>query len=103
MVDGWMGDDWFHNGAFREENMSYVYEQEATRDNTAHWWSSHFDDYDMFMDAGSAGEFGQHLSDHFAFVAETPELQVGLLGRAGRAGHDEKSDECRTQNAECRT
>ncbi len=27
MVDGWMGDDWFHNGAFREQNMSYIYEQ----------------------------------------------------------------------------
>src|SRR5437773_11401398 len=21
MVDGWMGDDWFHNGAFREQNL----------------------------------------------------------------------------------
>src|SRR6266849_6515477 len=31
MVDGWMGDDWFHNGAFREQNMPYIYEQEATR------------------------------------------------------------------------
>jgi uncharacterized protein len=59
MVDGWMGDDWFHNGAFREENMSYIYEQEATRDNTALWWSSTFDDYDMFMRAGSAGELGR--------------------------------------------
>ena len=59
MVDGWMGDDWFHNGAFRQENMAYVYEQEATRDNSAHFWSSHFDDYDMFMQAGSAGELGR--------------------------------------------
>ncbi len=59
MVDGWMGDDWFHNGAFRQENMAYIYEQEATRDNTAHFWSSHFDDYDMFMQAGSAGELGR--------------------------------------------
>ena len=32
MVDGWMGDDWFHNGAFREQNMPYIYEQEGTRD-----------------------------------------------------------------------
>ena len=32
MVDGWMGDDWFHNGAFRQQNMPYIYEQEATRD-----------------------------------------------------------------------
>jgi putative CocE/NonD family hydrolase len=59
MVDGWMGDDWFHNGAFREENMSYIYEQEATRDNSAGWWTSNYDDYDMFMEAGSAGELGR--------------------------------------------
>ena len=59
MVDGWMGDDWFHNGAFRQENMDYIYEQEATRGNEARWWSSHYDDYDMFMQAGSAGELGR--------------------------------------------
>jgi uncharacterized protein len=59
MVDGWMGDDWFHNGAFREQNMPYVYEQEATRKNDAKWWRSHFDDYDEFMAAGSAGELGR--------------------------------------------
>src|SRR5689334_12723331 len=59
MVDGWMGDDWFHNGAFREQNMPYIYEQEATRDNTAQWWTDHFDDYDVYMEAGSAGEFGR--------------------------------------------
>ena len=59
MVDGWMGDDWFHNGAFRQQGISYIYEQEATRANDAKWWSSHFDDYDMFMTAGSAGELGR--------------------------------------------
>ncbi len=59
MVDGWMGDDWFHNGAFRQQNMSYIYEQEGTRKNEAKWWSSNYDDYDMFMQAGSAGELGR--------------------------------------------
>ncbi|HXH40600.1 MAG TPA: CocE/NonD family hydrolase [Thermoanaerobaculia bacterium] len=59
MVDGWMGDDWFHNGAFREQGMSYIYEQEGTRKGDAKWWTSHFDDYDMFMEAGSAGELGR--------------------------------------------
>src|SRR6266446_3333562 len=59
MVDGWMGDDWFHNGAFREQNMPYIYEQEATRDNKVKWWTSHFDDYDEYMAAGSAGELGR--------------------------------------------
>jgi putative CocE/NonD family hydrolase len=59
MVDGWRGDDWFHNGAFRQQGMSYIYDQEATRANDVKWWTSHFDDYDMFMEAGSAGELGR--------------------------------------------
>jgi putative CocE/NonD family hydrolase len=59
MVDGWMGDDWFHNGAFRQQNMGYIYEQAGTRDNKAKWWTSHFDDYDVFMESGSAGELGR--------------------------------------------
>jgi putative CocE/NonD family hydrolase len=59
MVDGWMGDDWFHNGAFREQNMPYIYEQDGTHDNSAKWWSDHFDDYDVYMQAGSAGELGR--------------------------------------------
>jgi uncharacterized protein len=59
MVDGWMGDDWFHNGAFREQGMPYIYEQEATRKSDVKWWKSYFDDYDMFMQAGSAGELGR--------------------------------------------
>jgi putative CocE/NonD family hydrolase len=68
MVDGWMGDDWFHNGAFRQQNMDYIYEQEATRDNKAKWWSGHYDDYDLFMEAGSAGELGrQHGLEQVGF------------------------------------
>jgi uncharacterized protein len=59
MVDGWMGDDWFHNGAFRQQMMSYIYDQEATRKSEAKWWTSHFDEYDMFIQAGSAGDLGQ--------------------------------------------
>ncbi len=55
MVDGWMGDDWFHNGAFRQQNLTYIYEQSATRSNTVTWWTSNYDDYDMWMRAGSAG------------------------------------------------
>ena len=59
MVDGWMGDDWFHNGAFRQQNMPYIYDQEGSRSNDVKWWSSHYDDYDMFMQAGSAGNLGR--------------------------------------------
>src|SRR5918997_1335814 len=31
MVDVWKGDDWFHNGAFRQEMISYVYGQTASK------------------------------------------------------------------------
>jgi len=58
MVDGWMGDDWFHNGAFRQQMMPYIYEQEGTRGNDAdaRWFTRSYDDYDTYMRAGSAGE-----------------------------------------------
>jgi len=59
MVDGWIGDDWFHNGAFRQQNMPYMHDQEATRKSEVHWWTTHFDDYDAYMEAGSAGELGR--------------------------------------------
>ena len=56
MVDGWIGDDWFHNGAFRQNSaLSYVYEQEATRDGSAKWWSGTRDTYDEYLRLGSAG------------------------------------------------
>jgi putative CocE/NonD family hydrolase len=68
MVDGWKGDDWFHNGAFREQNMPYIYEQEATRSNDLSWWSGSYDDYDVYMRAGSAGELGrQHGLQQMGF------------------------------------
>jgi putative CocE/NonD family hydrolase len=59
MVDGWRGDDWFHNGAFRQQGMPYIYEQTATRANDEAWQSGYFDDYELYLDAGSAGELGR--------------------------------------------
>ena len=59
MVDGWMGDDWFHHGAFRQDSLVYVHDQEATRGSTETWWSDHYDDYETWMAAGSAGEMAK--------------------------------------------
>src|SRR5712691_3117398 len=59
MVDGWIGDDWFHYGAFRQLNVSWIYNQVATRKSEAQWWTSHHDIYDMFMQASNAGELGR--------------------------------------------
>jgi putative CocE/NonD family hydrolase len=59
MVDGWRGDDWFHYGAFRQLNVSWIYNQVATRKGDAKWWRSHNDEYDMWMQAVSAAELGR--------------------------------------------
>ncbi len=60
MVDGWIGDDWFHNGAFRQDgSLDYIYEQEATRGNQDHWWSGIRDTYQAYLEAGSAGAMAQ--------------------------------------------
>ena len=58
MVDGWRGDDWFHNGAFRQQNISYMYEQDSSQSNANHWYSGYHDEYDLFMHYGSAGALG---------------------------------------------
>ena len=68
MVDGWMGDDWFHYGAFRQPSTPYIYEQEATRKSDEKWWVSHYDEYDDDMAAGSAGELArQHGAEQVGF------------------------------------
>jgi uncharacterized protein len=68
MVDGWRGDDWFHNGAFRQFGLDYVFNQQATRDNSVTFSWTGYDLYDIFMRAGSAGELGrQHGSEQVGF------------------------------------
>lgn len=57
MVDGWMGDDWFHFGAFRQVNLDYFAAVSATRANGSSIVRQGYEDYDNFLRAGSAGAF----------------------------------------------
>ena len=59
MVDGWMGDDWFHYGAFRQPNIDYVLGQTTKRGEGASEPREHRDDYTNFLDAGSADAFAR--------------------------------------------
>jgi uncharacterized protein len=71
MVDGWMGDDWFHNGAFRQDSLTYAHDQEATRSNDLLWWSDHYDDYETWMAAGTAGNMARlHGLDQVGFATK---------------------------------
>jgi putative CocE/NonD family hydrolase len=59
MVDGWMGDDWFHYGAFRQVNFDYYVGQTTARGNGDSIMRAHYDDYEAFRRAGSAGAFAK--------------------------------------------
>jgi uncharacterized protein len=61
MVDVWKGDDWFHNGAFRQEMISYVYGQTATKKSDEEWFSAGYDDYATYLRYGSAGAYGDAM------------------------------------------
>ena len=61
MVDVWKGDDWFHNGAFRQEMVSYVYGQTAARNSGEDWFRAGGDDYDTYLRAGSADAYAAKL------------------------------------------
>src|ERR1700730_11258386 len=59
MVDGWMGDDWFHYGAFRQNNLDYFTEQSAARGSGLLIPREGRDDYTNFLAKGSAGDFAR--------------------------------------------
>jgi uncharacterized protein len=62
MVDGWMGDDWFHYGAFRQDgDIDYVLEQTTRRGEGPHVPREARDDYTNFLKAGSASGFAKEL------------------------------------------
>jgi putative CocE/NonD family hydrolase len=94
MVDVWKGDDWFHNGAFRQEMISYVYGQTATKKSDEDWFSAGYDDYVTFLGYGSAGAYGhamgmdqlpfwQRLTEHPAYDEYWQEQAVDrILARA---------------------
>jgi len=80
MVDGWMGDDWFHYGAFRQPNFDYTSGQTTKRGEGETVARGAHDDYETFRRAGSAGNYAeahglnqlpwaQDMMDHPAYDA----------------------------------
>jgi uncharacterized protein len=59
MVDGWMGDDWFHYGAFRQPNFDYTSSQTTKKDEGQSVPRDAYDDYEAFRQAGSAGAYAR--------------------------------------------
>ncbi|MBT4496296.1 MAG: CocE/NonD family hydrolase, partial [Gemmatimonadetes bacterium] len=59
LVDAWIGDDFYHNGALRTVMFEYVYRQTASK-NAGHGipWG-YRDLYSAVLEAGSIGELGR--------------------------------------------
>ena len=74
--DGWMGDNGFTMAHFQEQ-AKYIFEQEATRDNSARCRSSPAG-YERLSLTGSAGELGRRHGLRASWlleeVARAPQL-----------------------------
>ena len=70
MVDGWMGDDWFHKGAFRLDTFRYVQEQEGGRHSEVPWWSAQYDDYDTYLQAAAGEIVHEHGLEQLGFAVK---------------------------------
>jgi uncharacterized protein len=62
MVDGWMGDDWFHNGAFRVSSLEFPVGQGTNKANGGGEFAlGAADDYTRFLEAGSMADLARML------------------------------------------
>jgi hypothetical protein len=86
MVDGWMGDDWFHYGAFREINLDYFTDQTTARGAGKSIPREGYDDYTNFLKLGSAGDFarygGLEQLPYWHLVEEHPAYDAFWQGQA---------------------
>jgi uncharacterized protein len=68
MIDGWMGDDWFHYGAFRQNNLDFITGQSSARGEGESVPREIYDDYDGFLRAGSVDGWAKaHGVDQYPY------------------------------------
>lgn len=69
MVDTWMGDDAFHNGAFRVPQLDYAVEQSTAKAEGDKLGFGPSDDYTRYLETGSAGDYARRWGmDKYPFV-----------------------------------
>src|SRR5690606_9603357 len=86
MVDGWIGDDWFSYGAFRQVMFSYFIGQMTARGRGAQIASTGYDDYATLLRAGSAAAYAKSIGlDQVPFwrkLTEHPAYDAFWQGQA---------------------
>ncbi len=80
VANTWKNDDDFHGGAFRLVGYDYYHSQDTERGEGTDLWRPGYDDYDTFLNAGSANDFmasfgidqlpfAKRMADHPAYDA----------------------------------
>ena len=106
MIDGWIGDDWFQNGAYRQINLGYLTGQMTARGEGSKIERRTGDDYTSFLRAGSVGAYARaagleqlpvwhKITEHPAYdaywqqqaldklLAKLPEIEVPTMWEQG--------------------
>src|SRR3954467_11905547 len=69
MVDGWKGDDWFHNGAFRTGSLDFAVSQSTAKGDDGGIAVGTGDEYTRYLEAGSMGDYARRLGiENYPFV-----------------------------------
>jgi putative CocE/NonD family hydrolase len=61
MVDGWIGDDFYHNGAFRQTMLEWIYNMATHKKSEYAPPFGHRDLYEAFLSAGSADAMARRI------------------------------------------
>ena len=59
MIDGWMGDDWFQHGAYRQNSLGYYTGQMTARGEGASIPRATSDDYTTYLRGGALGDMAR--------------------------------------------
>ncbi|MDP1861814.1 MAG: CocE/NonD family hydrolase, partial [Gemmatimonadaceae bacterium] len=72
LIDAWMGDDWFHYGAFRNLMLGYIQMQSGQRGAGSVTPSASYDKYDELLRVGSTGDYVRvHGLEQLPWVVRT--------------------------------
>ncbi len=86
MIDGWMGDDWFHYGAYRQNNLDFIPAQTSARGEGSDNPRTIYDDYESFLRAGSvdgwARKYGLEQYPYYLRTLKHPAYDAFWQGQA---------------------
>lgn len=61
LADGWKGDDWFHNGAYRQSFLDWVYRMSADKSSRYALQFDRWDTYESWLKAGSVSDMARKI------------------------------------------